>query len=73
MKWKLGESVPGRPHHYQRADGWSIYLADEHLALWKLCEPDGKERAGPWGLRPEAIDRVLKWADQMIATIQGQH
>jgi hypothetical protein len=71
VNWERGESVPQRPHNYRRADGWSIYLADESLGLWKLCDRDSKEGAGPSDLSPDAIDAVLAWADQVIAKIQG--
>jgi hypothetical protein len=67
MKWERCEK-PNRPHNHQRDDGWSIYLVDDELLIWKLCGPDGKEEASLSDLPPDEIDRVLKLADQMIAS-----
>jgi hypothetical protein len=72
VNWERCENAPNRPHNYRREDGWSIYLANSELNLWELCGPDGKEGAGP-EFSPDRIDLVLKWADEVIAKVQGQN
>ncbi len=70
MKWERCDHEPDRPQCYRRDDGWSIYLADAELGRWSLCQPDGKETPGVSDLRPDPIELVLNWADQVIARSQ---
>jgi hypothetical protein len=72
VKWERCDSVSGRRHEYRREDGWSIYFANEELVRWSLCQPDGKELPGVSELRPDQIELVLEWADQVIARFQGK-
>ena len=73
VKWQRSDGVPDRPHHYRREDGWSIYLADQELVRWSLCQPDGKAIPGVSGLPPDPIEPVITWADQVIARLQGKN
>ena len=71
MNWKPAAHVEGRQHKYQREDGWTIYLEDETLLMWRISAPGSDHTwAHPLGFSPDQIGSVLRWADEVIAKSQ---
>lgn len=69
MSWEPGtrEGWSPRPFDHFRTDGWSVYLADQNLLVWVLCDPDKNKVERKAGLTPDRIGEVLEWADGVIA------